>query len=50
MQETLQLRQALQDIEMVQEVMFGMMILLAVETVLLFSLLIKMNNNANTEV
>lgn len=50
MQETLQLRQALQDIEMVQEVMFGMMILLAIETVLLFSLFIKMNNNANTEV
>ena len=50
MQETLELRQALQDIEMVQEIMFGMMILLAVETVLLFSLFIKTNNNANTEV
>lgn len=50
MQETLELRQALQDLEIVQEIMFGMIILITIETVLLFALFIKMNKDADTEV
>lgn len=50
MQETLELKQALQDIEMVQEIMFGMVILTIIEMIILFAIIVKMNNNANTEI
>jgi hypothetical protein len=50
MQETLELRQALQEIDMIQEIMFGMIILTVIEMVILFGIIVKMNNNADTEV
>lgn len=50
MQETIELRQALQEMDMMQEIMFGMIILTVIEMVILFAIIVKMNNDANTEV
>lgn len=50
MQETIELKQALQEMDMIQEIMFGMIILTVIEMVILFAIIIKMNNNADTEV